>query len=59
MPFPNGIARSVPVVLTGRVRFPLFLAALPLGILLSRLFPGGNKAYRLVRGHDAAARAVT
>lgn len=49
VPFPNGIAGSIPVVLTGRFSFPLFLASLPLGIVLSRLFPSGNMAFRLVR----------
>ena len=49
VPFPNGIAGSIPVVLTGAFRFPLFLASLPFGILLSRLFPSGNMAYRLIR----------
>lgn len=48
-PFPNGIAGSLPVVATGRFRFPLFLASLPIGIVLSRLFPTGSMAYRLVR----------
>jgi SAM-dependent methyltransferase len=49
VPFPNGIAGSVPVVLTGKYRTPLFLASLPFGILLSRLFPSGNTAFRLIR----------
>lgn len=48
-PFPNGFAGSVPVVLSGRFRFPLFLAALPFGFLFSRVFRGGARAYELVR----------
>jgi SAM-dependent methyltransferase len=49
VPFPNGFAASVPVVLTGRFRFPLFALALPLGILFSRLSPAGTRAYWLRR----------
>lgn len=47
VPFPNGIAGSIPVVLSGRFRFPLFAAAMPLGIALSRLMPDGAHAYHL------------
>jgi SAM-dependent methyltransferase len=49
VPFPNGIAGSIPVVLFGRFRFFVFLLSLPLGILLSRIFPSGNTAYLLRR----------
>jgi SAM-dependent methyltransferase len=49
VPFPNGFAASVPVVLTGRFRFLLFALALPLGILFSRLSPTGSHAYWLRR----------
>jgi len=49
VPFPNGFAASVPVVLSGRFRFPLFALALPLGILFSRLSPTGSHAYWLRR----------
>jgi SAM-dependent methyltransferase len=49
VPFPNGFAASIPVVLTGRFRFPLFALALPLGILFSRLCPTGTHAYWLRR----------
>jgi SAM-dependent methyltransferase len=49
VPFPNGFAASVPVVLTGRFRFPLFALALPLGLLFSRLSPTGTRAYWLRR----------
>jgi SAM-dependent methyltransferase len=47
--FPNGFAASVPVVLTGRFRLPLFALFLPLGIAFSRLVPTGSRAYHLVR----------
>ncbi|HSD65213.1 MAG TPA: class I SAM-dependent methyltransferase [Vicinamibacteria bacterium] len=47
--FPNGVAGSLPVVLTGRFRFPLFAAFLPLGVAFSRLVPTGCRAYHLVR----------
>lgn len=47
VPFPNGVAGSIPVMLTGRFRFSIFLAFLPLGIILSRIFPSGNAAYWL------------
>lgn len=46
-PFPNGVAGSMSVVLTGRFRFIIFLLFLPLGILFSRIFPSGNAAYWL------------
>jgi SAM-dependent methyltransferase len=47
--FPNGFAASLPVVLTGRFRFPLFALFLPLGIVFSRLLPTGSRACHLVR----------
>jgi SAM-dependent methyltransferase len=47
--FPNGFAASMPVVVTGCFRFPLFAAFLPLGIAFSRLVPTGCRAYHLVR----------
>lgn len=47
IPFPNGVAGSIPAVLFGRFRFMIFLLSLPVGILLSRLFPSGNMAYTL------------
>jgi predicted TPR repeat methyltransferase len=47
VPFPNGVAGSMPVVLTGRFRFSIFLLFLPIGILLSRIFPSGTAAYWL------------
>jgi SAM-dependent methyltransferase len=47
--FPNGFAASLPVVLTGRFRLPLYALFLPLGIAFSRLVPTGSRAYQLVR----------
>jgi len=47
--FPNGFAASMPVVLTGRFRLPLFALFLPLGIAFSRLLPTGSRAYHLVK----------
>jgi SAM-dependent methyltransferase len=52
VPFPNGVAGSLPVVLFGRFKFSIFLLFLPLGILLSRMFPSGNAAYWLKRLPD-------
>jgi len=49
VPFPNGFAASLPVVLSGRFRFPLFALALPLGVAWSRLVPTGSHAYWLSR----------
>jgi SAM-dependent methyltransferase len=49
LPFPNGLAGSLPVVLTGRFRFPLFLLLLPLGVLFSRVARGGTRGYWLTK----------
>jgi SAM-dependent methyltransferase len=49
VPFPNGFAASIPVVLTGRFLFSLFALALPLGVVFSRLSPTGTHAYWLRR----------
>lgn len=49
VPFPNGCAASLPVVLSGRFRFPLFALFLPLGVVYSRLVPTGSHAYWLIR----------
>jgi SAM-dependent methyltransferase len=46
VPFPNGFAASLAVA-GGRFRFPLFALALPAGVVVSRLFPQGSRAYRL------------
>jgi SAM-dependent methyltransferase len=50
--FPNGFAGSLPVVLSGRFRFPLFALSLPLGIAFSRLCPTGTRAYLLRKPLD-------
>lgn len=52
VPFPNGVAGSLPVVLFGKFKFPIFLLFLPIGILLSRIFPSGNTAYWLKKLPD-------
>lgn len=49
VPFPNGFAASLPVVLSGRFRFPLFGILFPLGFVYSRLVPTGSHAYWLTR----------
>ncbi len=54
LPFPNGFAGSVPVMLTGKFNFPLFLLALPFGIVLARLFPQGNRGFWLRKPVSAA-----
>ena len=45
--FPNGFGGSIPTLLTGRFRPALFFATLPLSLLVTRMFPSGNRAYRL------------
>lgn len=52
VPFPNGVAGSMPVVLFGRFKFSIFLLFLPLGIILSKIFPGGNVGYFLKKLPD-------
>jgi len=59
VPFPNGVAGSLPVVLFGRFKFPIFLLFLPIGILLSRIFPSGNIAYWLTKLPDSAPQDVS
>ena len=49
VPFPNGFAGSIPAVVLGHFNFALYLLALPLGILLSRLAPAGFVSYSLRR----------
>jgi SAM-dependent methyltransferase len=49
VPFPNGVAGSLPVVLTGRFRFPVFLLAMPIGVVWSRLAPSGMRGSFLRR----------
>lgn len=47
VPCPNGFAGSIPTWLTGHFRQWFFFAAMPLAIILTRLFPSGNRAYVL------------
>lgn len=47
VPFPNGFAASIPVLLSGKFRFSLYALFLPLGIVFSRLFPSAAKSYLL------------
>jgi len=47
VPFSNGIAGSLPVVLVGRFVYPLFLFFLPLGVVLSELVPTGCTVFSL------------
>jgi len=49
VPFPNGVAGSLPVVISGRFRFALFALFLPLGIVWSRLAPSGVHAFTLTK----------
>jgi SAM-dependent methyltransferase len=49
VPFPNGFAASLPVLLSGRFRFSLFALSLPLGIIFSHIVPTGASAYSLVK----------
>jgi SAM-dependent methyltransferase/putative flippase GtrA len=44
---PNGFAGSLPTWLTGHFRRWLFLAVMPLAVILTRLFPSGNRVYIL------------
>jgi SAM-dependent methyltransferase len=47
--FPNGVAGSLPVVLSGRFRFDLFMLALPLGLICAWICPSGSRAYWLTK----------
>lgn len=44
---PNGVAGSIATLLTGHFRHGLFLAAMPLAVIFTRLFPSGSRAYTL------------
>lgn len=48
-PFPNGFGGSLPTALLGRFNVNAFLLTLPFSLLMTRLFPSGNKAYLLRR----------
>lgn len=45
--FANGFGGSIPALLTGRFRPLLYFATLPLSLIVTWLFPSGNRAYRL------------
>lgn len=47
LPFPPGLAGSIPVVLTGKFRYPLFLLSMPLALLVNYLRPESARAYWL------------
>lgn len=47
VPFPNTMAASVCIALTGRYRPLPFLALLPLALVWARLYPRGNRAMTL------------
>ena len=57
VPFPNGFGGSLPTIFLGRFSNLLFLLLLPVSILITRLFPGGNKAYVLVNENNINASA--
>ena len=59
VPFPNGFAGSIPAAVTGHFNFVLYLLALPLGIVLSRLSPAGFVAYLLKRTSADSSLDVT
>lgn len=45
--FPPGFAGSVPVVLTGKFRYSLFLLTMPIALVLNYLHPESARAYSL------------
>jgi SAM-dependent methyltransferase len=47
IPFPNGFAGSVPVVLLGKFKYPIFLLSMPAGIIFSHIVPTGCRAFWL------------
>jgi SAM-dependent methyltransferase len=49
VPFPNGFAGSIPPAVIGHFGFVMYLLALPLGMVVSRLWPGGFVGYSLKR----------
>ena len=50
LPFPPGIAGSLPVVLSGKFRYPLFLMFLPLALFSNFLWPDSARGYWLQKG---------
>ena len=49
MAFPNGFAASLTVLLAGRFVPHLFFLMMPIGVLLSRMFPDGVQGYSLIK----------
>lgn len=62
LPFPPGFAGSVPVTLTGKFRYPLFLLAMPIALALNYLHPESARSYSLRKvtiDIDAQAQPAT
>ena len=57
VPFPNGFGGSLPTALFGSFNIGLFYATLPLSLAVTRLFPGGHRAYSLRRPPQPTASA--
>jgi SAM-dependent methyltransferase len=49
IPFPNGLAGSVPAAIFGRYMHPVFLALMPFAFFLAHLAPSGFRGYWLRR----------
>lgn len=47
IPFPPGIAGSIPTLLTGKFRYPLFLLSMPLALAVNFLRPDSARGYWL------------
>ena len=47
VPFPNGIAGSIPAVVLGRFQLGLFALSMPIAVVISRLTPSGAHAFCL------------
>lgn len=47
VPFPNGIAGSIPAVVLGRFQLGLFALAMPMAVVISRAAPSGAHAFWL------------
>jgi len=45
IPFPNGFGGSIPTTLFGHFNSKFFLGTLPISLLITHMFPHGNKAY--------------
>jgi SAM-dependent methyltransferase len=49
IPFPHGIAGSIPVVLFGKFVYPVFVLSFPLSLVLSYIVPTGCRAFWLTK----------